>query len=260
VNRPVLIGTIIALLAAAGATSRPSRDEPTLYVAHVTPSAITIDGSIDDPAWTAAAWTENFIDIEGTSKPVPPMRTRAKVAWDDANLYVAAEMSDPRVWATMKGCDESLYKEQAFELFIDPDDDQHNYLEVQVNPLNTTCDLVMSKPYRDKGKADLSMNLDGMRTAVRVAGMVNDSAGAADEGWTVEIAIPWKALKMLGREGAPPRVEERWRVNFARMRRDAPDVANPTRGMWVWSSQGAVNMHAPERWGWVTFAAAGTKP
>jgi hypothetical protein len=76
-------------------------------------------------------------------------------------------------------------------------------------------------------------------------------------GWTVEIAIPWAALKSIGRDGAAPRIGERWRVNFARMRRDGPHVADPApRGMSVWSSQGAVNMHAPERWGWLEFADA----
>lgn len=253
-KRTRLAGLIVVTLSVAGATSRPTRDAPTLYVAHEAPTAPNIDGALDDVAWSAAAWTEDFIDIEGTSKPAPPLRTRAKVLWDDKNLYVAAELSDPRVWSTMKQRDEPLYREQAFELFIDPDGDRANYLELELNPLNTVLDLIMSKPYRDKGKADERFNVDGLRTAVRVTGTLND-ASDVDEGWSLEIAIPWTSLKALGRDGSPPKPLERWRMNFARMRRDAPDVKAPLpRGLWVWSSQGAVNMHAPERWGTVEFA------
>jgi hypothetical protein len=245
-------GLILLATLTVGATSRPSRDDPQEYVAPRVGSAIKIDGLLDDAAWDDAAWTEDFIDIEGTRKPAPPLRTRAKLAWDDANLYVAAEMADPRVWATMTQRDDALYREQAFELFLDPDGDGKNYLELEVNPLNTVYDLVMDKPYRDKGKADASVNLAGLCTAVRVD---------AGKGWTVEIAIPWAALKCLGREGAAPTsARERWRVNLARMRKDAPDVKDPLpRGLWVWSSQGAVNMHLPERWGSITFAAT-TRP
>jgi hypothetical protein len=255
-----VIATIIGLgMLTVGATSRPTRDDPASYAAPQAAGKVVIDGSLDDDAWSAVPWTEDFIDIEGTTKPVPPMRTRAKVTWDGANLYVAAELADPRVWATMKDRDASLFREQAFELFIDPDDDQRQYLELQVNPLNTICDLVMSKPYRDKGTPDVSMNLDGLRSAVRVNGTVGPPSGADDVGWTVEVAIPWMSLKPLGRDGAPPRAGERWRVNFARMRRDAPDAASTApRGAWVWSSQGAFNMHVPERWGWLEFTGAQT--
>jgi hypothetical protein len=240
-------GLILLATLAVGATSRPSRDDPQEYVALRLGSPIKIDGLLDDAAWHDVAWTEDFIDIEGTRKPAPPLRTRAKLAWDDGNLYVAAEMAEPRVWATMTKRDEPLYREQAFELFLDPDGDGRNYLELEVNPLNTAYDLIMDKPYRDRGKADASVNLPGLRTAVRVD---------AGKGWTVEIAIPWAALKCLGHADAAPESGERWRVNLARMRKDAPDVKDPLpRGLWVWSSQGEVNMHLPERWGSVTFAA-----
>ena len=35
------------------------------------------------------------------SRP-PPLRTRAKLAWDEENLYVAAELAEPRVAATIR--------------------------------------------------------------------------------------------------------------------------------------------------------------
>ena len=32
----------------------------------------TIDGKLDDEAWKAAPWSDDFVDIEGDKKPKPP--------------------------------------------------------------------------------------------------------------------------------------------------------------------------------------------
>ena len=248
-----------------GATSQPARDLPPTYACARATGAINVDGALDDAAWQSAAWTEDFVDIVGsTGKQPPALRTRAKLTWDDENLYIAAELSEPRISATIRERDEQLYREQAFEVFIDPDGDAKHYLELQVNPLNTVCDLFMDKPYREKGKADVGFDLAGLRSAVRVNGSVNEPADV-DESWTVELAIPWTAIKSLSTDTvAPPHAGERWRVNFARMRAAEPAQGNDAKvakSISVWAAQGAVNMHLPERWGWVEFSAtAAAKP
>ena len=246
-------------LALPGATSQPARDLPPTYACARATGAISVDGALDDAAWKSAAWTEDFVDIVGSSgKPPPPLRTRAKLTWDDENLYIAAELAEPRIAATIRERDEQLYREQAFEVFVDPGGDGKHYLELQVNPLNTVCDLSMDKPYREKGKADVRFNLAGLGSAVRVNGSVNEPTDV-DVDWTVELAIPWAALKSLSADTvAPPREGERWRVNFARMRAAEPakgDDVKRAKAIWVWAAQGAVNMHLPERWGWVEFSA-----
>ena len=42
-----------------------------------------IDGRLDDPCWDVAPWTEDFVDIQGDTRPSPRFRTRAKMLWDD---------------------------------------------------------------------------------------------------------------------------------------------------------------------------------
>ena len=263
-----MLPSLVILLCGIGATSRPALDAPPGYDCGRARGAISVDGALGDAAWRDAPWTADFVDIVGTAdRPVPHLRTRAKLLWDQDHLYVAAELTDPNVAASIRRRDEQLYKEQAFELFIDPGADGRNYVELQINPLNTVCDLSMDKPYVDGGKSNVAFDVANLRAAVRVKGSVNDSSNA-DEGWTVELAIPWAALKALSDDTAapPPRDGERWRVNFARMRPfDAgrEEGAKVRRDMWVWSPQGAVNMHLPDRWGSVRFvaaAAATTKP
>jgi hypothetical protein len=152
-----------------------------------------------------------------------------------------------------------------FEIFIDPDGDNHNYYEFEVNALNTIWELSLDKPYRDGGPARDPAPLAGLRSAVHVDGTLNDPADT-DRNWTVEVAIPWKGLEpyAAGRP-CPPSDGQQWRMNFSRVEwlmdiidgryRKIPKESRPEDN-WVWSPQGVIAMHCPERWGYVQFSAS----
>jgi len=168
--------------------------------------------------------------------------------------HLAAELSESDVRAEMKEHDSPLYRENAFEVFFDPDDDGENYLELEVNALNTTFDLLMSKPYQLRGKADERWELAGMRTAVHVEGTLNDS-NDTDKGWTAEIAIPWTAMKELTADALPPKPGAKWRVYMARVMTPRADEGGKTRYA-TWSPINEASLHVPPRWGWVEFSPA----
>jgi hypothetical protein len=102
---------------------------------------------------------------------------------------------------------------------------------------------------------------------VRVNGTLNDPSDT-DTGWTVEILWPWAGLDELAHKVAPPKVGDRWRINFSRVEWDFEvkggkyvKIEKRAEHNWVWSPQGAIDMHRPERWGYLQFAekAAGVK-
>ncbi len=228
--------------------------------------APVIDGRLDDPAWQTAPWSERFVDILGDTAAAPPLETRVKLLWDDDFLYVAADLEEPHVWGTLTERDAIIYRDDDFEIFIDPDGDSHGYYEIEINALGTIWDLFLVKPYRDGGPAVSAWDIRNVSAAVAVNGTVNDPSDR-DEGWTAELAIPWRPLVEVKSGKRPPRDGEQWRVNFSRVDWDvaiesgryrktvdpstdrAPDEHN-----WVWSPQGAVNMHMPEMWGIVQFS------
>jgi hypothetical protein len=241
---------------------------PRHYICERAPVPLKVDGRLDEPAWKAAAWTDTFVDIEGDRRPRPRFTTRAKMLWDDVYFYVAADMDEPDVWATLTERDSVIFHDNDFEVFIDPDGDTHAYYELEVNARNTVWDLMLLKPYRDGGPAINGWDIAGLQTGIDVRGTIN-RPGDRDEGWTVEIAMPWKIL----REAAPghriPKAGERWRVNFSRVewqidvadgkytKRLKPGTKDPLpENNWVWSPQGAIAMHMPERWGYVQFSGA----
>jgi hypothetical protein len=239
---------------------------PARTICYRTTTSLTIDGKLDEPAWRAAAWSEPFTDIDGVGRP--RLATRVKMLWDDEYFYISADLDEPDVWATLTERDSVIFRDNDFEIFIDPDGDTHAYYEIEVNALGTIWDLMLMRPYRDGGPAITAWDVAGLQTGVDVRGTLNRS-GDRDEGWSVEIAVPWKILSEAAPGRRAPRAFETWRVNFSRVQwqTDVRDGAYLKRvdektgkalpeDNWVWSPQGAVNMHMPERWGFVQFSDA----
>ena len=281
-SRHALALVVAVVLAAACRPSAPSSERsqspqedilpepaisfaPRTYVAYRAERPIRVDGRLDEVAWQAAPWTEDFTDIEGPSKPAPRFRTRAKLLWDSVNLYIAAELEEPDVWGTITRRDAVIFHDNDFEVFIDPDGDTHQYYEMEVNVLGTAWDLFLVKPYRDGGPAINGWDVAGLQVGTRVDGTLN-RPGDTDRGWTVELALPWAALREAAHRDAPPRDGDRWRINFSRVEwrtrvqngryvkhTDSTTGRPLPEDNWVWSPQGVVNMHYPEMWGFVRF-------
>jgi hypothetical protein len=260
--------TLVAVVGAVVALGQP-KSPPALdfrpqrgYVCYRARTPIIIDGKLDDAAWRDIPWSEEFVDIEGETKPKPRFRTRMKIAWDDTALYIAAELEEPHVRATLTKHDSYIFHHDSdFEVFLDPDGDSHLYAELEMNALNTTWDLLLTRPYKDEGRGIDAWEINGLKTAVHVDGTLNDPRDT-DRGWTLEIAWPWKGLVPISSCPVPPRAGDQWRINFSRVELDFDVVDGKYRRTkkpdqnWVWSPQGVVNMHRPEMWGYVQFSDA----
>ena len=221
-----------------------------------------MDGRLDDEAWQAAPWTDTFVDIEGDVRPRPKYATRAKMLWDDNYFYVGARLEEPHVWGTLTKHDSVIFQDNDFEVFIDPDGDNQEYYEIEINALNTEWDLFLKKAYRDGGPAINEWEIPGLKTGVHVEGTLNKSSDQ-DTAWTVEFAFPWKALAEYAHRPSPPRDGDQWRVNFSRVEwlHEIVDgqyrkVPKTPENNWVWSPQGVIDMHRPERWAYVQFSTA----
>ena len=256
-RRPTLLAALPLLALALGADG----PTPKGYVCGRAGGVIAVDGKLDDPAWAAAPWTDDFVDIEGDVRPRPRFRTRAKMLWDETYFYVAAELAEPHVWGTLKDHDAVIFADNDFEVFIDPEGDNHDYFELEINALATEWDLLLEKPYRDGGPALNAWEIPGLREGVHVDGTLNDPSDR-DRGWTVELALPWKALAPRNDRPGPPSDGDQWRVNFSRVEWEhlveagrTKKVADRREDNWVWSPQGVIDMHRPERWGYVQFSA-----
>ena len=234
---------------------------PKGYVCHHATGPINVNGELAEADWQAAPWTDDFQDIEGAAKPKPRFRTPAKMLWDDQYFYIAAELEEPHVWGTLTEHDAVIFRDNDFEVFIDPNGDSHEYYEFEMNALNTTWDLFLKKPYKDGGPAMNEWEMPGLKTAVKIKGSLNHAADT-DQGWVVEIALPWKALGEYAHKPSPPVEGDQWRVDFSRVEWQVnvlnghyEKVAGQPEANWIWSPPGIVDMHRPEKWGYVQFTS-----
>ena len=208
-------------------------------------------------------WSEPFRDIEGDEKPEPavphadedalgrPGPVHRRRAGGAARLgHAARTTTRSSSTTTTSRCSSTRTR------------DSHLYGELELNALNTTWDLLLAKPYKDGGQAVDAWEITGLKTAVHVDGTLNDPRDT-DRGWTVEIAWPWKSLKEIADCPVPPRDGDQWRINFSRVEWDHEVVDGKYRKVpkrpehnWVWSPQGVIDMHRPERWGILQFSTA----
>lgn len=238
-------------------------------VIYQTKTPLILDGKAEEAAWKQTPWIDDFEDIEGEKNPGPLYRTRVKMLYDASALYLLVELEEPHIWATYNRQDMIIYHENDFEVFIDPDGDTHHYYEYELNALNTLLDLKMPMPYRNGGKADLSWNSKGFKSAVSIQGTLNNPADT-DKSWRIEMKIPFTDLELK----STPEDGQIWKINFSRVewRIQAnggkyEKVTNPAtqhaypESNWVWSPPGLINMHYPERWAMVQFSKvqAGSK-
>lgn len=247
-------------------SSAQSTETPKRYTCYRTHGVLEIDGKLDEKDWDHAAWTDLFVDIEGDKKPLPYQSTKAKMLWDDSCLYIAAVLEEEQIWAYQSVKDQIVFYENDFEIFIDPDGDTRNYFEMEINAINNTFDLFLPKPYRERGKPDHDYDMLGFRSAITINGTLNDPSDK-DSLWTIEMAIPFKDLRHGDFVTANPKEGTVWRLNFSRVnwQTEIKDgkyqrKKDPKTGKllpeynWVWSPQGVIDMHRPEKWGFLLFS------
>lgn len=244
---------------------------PPTYVCYKAPGQIKVDGILSPGEWDAIPWTSDFVDIEGDKRPKPYLNTRAKMAYDEKGMYFAALLEEPHVWATLMQHDTVIYYDNDFEIFLNPTNDTHNYLEYEINAKGTDWDLFLSRPYRDNPQVLNNLELAGMQSAVHINGTLNNP-NDIDQSWSVEVFMPWTAIYEVMRGKGKPEAGEQMRVNFSRVQwtteiQNGQYVKVPIKGEdkireynWVWAPTGVINIHMPEYWGYVQFSdkVAGT--
>lgn len=249
---------LITLLALALATMQASAQSlfqqyarqlsgPRSYTCHKLSGKLNIDGRLDEKAWADAAETQPFVDISGYDYPKPKYLTTARMLWDDDYLYVGAMLHDPDIKARLTQRDTIIYHDNDFEVFIDPDGNGMNYFEIETNARGVVFDLMLDRAYRSGGNFMVQWDCPGLQLAVHHLGTINNPSDT-DEGWSVEMAIPRQALTM--NFDNPLRAGNTWRINFSRVQ--WLKAGGPEEN-WVWTPTGRIDMHMPERWGYLHF-------
>ena len=207
---------------------------------------ISIDGKLDEADWKDTEQTPQFVQTMTGNKGA--FAASARVLYDATDLYVAYEVADQYLKCTFTKNDDHLWEQDAVELMVDPDGDGKNYFEIQVSPTDLVFDTRYDSRRLPRPFGDMAWSSNA-NAKVQLRGKVNDEA--ADEGYTVELAIPWSAFAAGPTPATPPAAGAVWRMNFFVM--DALEKGQRAVG---WSPPLIGDFHTLDRFGRVVFPQA----
>lgn len=228
--------------AAPSAASASSAPIPRYEVRRAA-TPVVVDGKLDEAAWTHAspAVTLQFLWENQTGAK---QKTYARLLWDAQALYVGYEADDADINAQFTQRDDPTYRDDAVEIFINPDPKQEVvYYGFEMNVRGVLYD------YLNYNSRTLFKRFDttGVKIATSIRGTLNDRSDT-DTGWSLEASIPWPNFEELSRR--PPAVGAMWKVNFNRW-----DGVEPNRRMSIWSDPQNTTAwpHVPSRFGEIVF-------
>jgi len=178
--------------------------------------APVIDGRLDDAVWKQAVRVEPLYEYNKVGVLVDSADIR--LAWDPQFLYVAYAIRDQDLYVSEKERDAVLCRADVAELFVKPpvrDRYAFELYEFEFNLWEAIWDIHFAGYGGDGSQAVARFakpfNPDIQLKAV-VNGTVNDWRDV-DEGYTIEVAIPWSAFARSAPDGV--RAGEVWKFNAA---------------------------------------------
>ena len=170
----------------------------TLNIKRSLNKAPKIDGLLTDDAWKGLEIANDFIMMEPNNgdKEDPNYKTEVKVLYDDEALYVSAMMYDPEPSKiAMEFTNRDSYGQaDHFSLVLNPNNDGLNATLFEVTAAGTQVDAKVTD-----GKDDRNWSAV-WKSAVKIL----------DNGWAVEMKIPYAALRFSNEE------VQTWGVQFGR--------------------------------------------
>lgn len=194
------IATIIFLLAlpagmdAAGDQVLPSLPPPITAERSSTP--VTIDGVLDEPVWQRGGYAQ-FTQRNPNQGELPTEGTEVWVGYDDGSLYIAARLHDASPDSIMQilGRRDVQATADWFSVYIDPYHDRKTGFAFDVSAAGALGDRVLYNDEWDDRSWD---------------GVWEGKARINNDGWTVEMRIPFSQLRFHRQDSYV------WGINFRR--------------------------------------------
>ncbi|GHU21646.1 hypothetical protein FACS1894172_12520 [Spirochaetia bacterium] len=246
---------------------------------------ITIDGNLHKPVWHTAEKSPRFVDM--VSGKTAFFDTHIASVWDEEYLYVAYWVEEPLIRANCTERDSFVWFDNDVEFFLEGQD---CYYELEINAHNTVyenffiwhdalkkgsrfdvpdfdlythnVDILAgfqdasryAKHPRGKRWAFMDYDLPGLQTAVNINGAIN-TPDIFSQGWTVELAIPWKSITpWFEKRHFPPAHGDILRAAFFRFEAlEYHGKIIPESIGWALNEHGVYDSHLPEHFSYLHF-------
>ena len=173
---------------------------------HEATEKLTIDGDLSD-------WKTPFLGpfVVHNWGAKATQKTFVSLSWNDKNLYIAYRCEDSKIVGSLKEIDSQIYKtDDLVEIFVDPDGDGMNYVEIGVNAFSTYYDMLIecALPVCGGWRFSMGFTVVGMETSSKID----------TEGFCTEIKIPFSSLENIKNgKFIKPKVGTKWKGNVFRI-------------------------------------------
>jgi hypothetical protein len=182
----------------AAGSARAQDVPPTLRAVRVATPPV-VDGALSEATWETGVAISDFRQREPEEGQPASEATTVRVLYDEVYLYIGAVLQDrepDRIYAKELRRDDDLGSDDTFAVLLDTYRDRRNAFLFRVNPRGTRFDAVV------RNESSVDSDWDDQWTA---------EASRGPNGWSVEIAIPFKTLRFT------PGTTQIWGVNFERV-------------------------------------------
>jgi Domain of unknown function (DUF5916)/Carbohydrate family 9 binding domain-like len=158
--------------------------------------APVIDGKLDDEVWKQAVVLKDFHQVQPGDNIAPSRPTEVLLGFDSKFLYIAFHCYDEpdKVRATIAKRDD-IFGDDYVGILFDTFNDKRKAYEFDFNPLGVQADGVWVDGQNEDFSPDLVLESKGVITG---------------DGWTLEVAIPFKSLRYVAGK------DRLWGVHFWR--------------------------------------------
>jgi hypothetical protein len=142
-----------------------------------------IDGKLDDEVWKQAVVLKDFYQVQPGDNIAPSKPTEVLLGYDPKFLYIAFHCYDEpdKVRATIPKRD-NIWNDDYVGILFDTFNDHRKAYEFDFTPLGIQADGIWTDGVNEDFSLDIVMESKGMVTS---------------DGWTVEVAIPFKSLRYV---------------------------------------------------------------
>lgn len=180
------------------AVARAQSAEPTAQAVRVSEPPV-IDGRLSESVWESADAIGGFRQRDPDEGEPATEASSVRILYDEARLYIGAMLQDREpgnILATELRRDSDFDADDTFSVLLDTFHDHRNAFLFRVNPNGTRFDAVI------RNESRIDRDWDEQWTA---------AAAVGPDGWSVEIAIPFKTLRFN------PDQAQLWGIDFERI-------------------------------------------
>ena len=183
-----------------------------------TPTPPTIDGRLDDAAWTRAVRITEFVQLAPRAGEAATQDSEVYIAYDSANLYIGfyAHFMDPQLLRANRKDRDVRTGDDVFWVYFDPFLDQQRAYSFGVNAYGVQMDTIVSSRGGGGFGGGGGRGGPGLRLPFGDPSwdtLFNSAGRIVADGFTAEIAIPFKSLRYPQRNGNAP---HQWGFQIAR--------------------------------------------